>query len=31
MGKDSQEFMAVTPDRTDLEHWLVLDKDIGFY
>ena len=28
-GKDSQEFMAVTPDRTDLEHWLVLDKDIG--
>ncbi|ESS16280.1 Prolyl-tRNA synthetase [Streptococcus mutans PKUSS-LG01] len=28
-GKDSQEFMAVTPDRTDLEHWLVLDKAIG--
>ena len=27
-GKDSQEFMAVTPDRTDLEHWLVLDKAI---
>ena len=28
-GKDSQEFMAVTPDRTDLEHGLVLDKAIG--
>lgn len=28
-GKDSQEFMAVTPDRTDLEHWLVLDKSIA--
>ncbi|MDW5565831.1 proline--tRNA ligase [Streptococcus mutans] len=28
-GKDSQEFMAVTPDRTDLEHWLVLDKAIA--
>lgn len=27
-GKDSQEFMAITPDRTDLEHWLVLDKSI---
>lgn len=27
-GKDSQEFMAVTPDRTDLERWLVLDKSI---
>ncbi|MFS1664366.1 proline--tRNA ligase [Streptococcus sp. zg-JUN1979] len=28
-GKDSQEFMAITPDRTDLNHWLVLDKSIG--
>lgn len=27
-GKDSQEFMAITPDRTDLDHWLVLDKSI---
>ncbi|MFU2206006.1 proline--tRNA ligase [Streptococcus pluranimalium] len=27
-GKDSQEFMAVTPDRTDLDRWLVLDKSI---
>lgn len=28
-GKDSQEFMAITPDRTDLDHWLVLDKSIA--
>ena len=28
-GKDSQEFMAITPDRTDLNHWLVLDKSVG--
>ena len=28
-GKDSQEFMAITPDRTDLERWLVLDKSIA--
>lgn len=27
-GKDSQEFMAVTPDRTDLERWVILDKSI---
>ncbi|MFA9413141.1 proline--tRNA ligase [Streptococcus sp. E29BA] len=27
-GKDSQEFMAITPDRTDLGRWLVLDKSI---
>ncbi len=27
-GKDSQEFMAITPERTDLERWLVLDKSI---
>ena len=25
-GKDSQEFMAITPDRTDLNRWVVLDK-----
>ncbi|MGZ7236524.1 proline--tRNA ligase, partial [Streptococcus pyogenes] len=28
-GKDSQEFMAITPDRTDLDRWLVLDKSVG--
>ncbi len=28
-GKDSQEFMAITPDRTDLNHWVVLDKSIA--
>lgn len=28
-GKDSQEFMAITADRTDLDHWLVLDKAIS--
>lgn len=28
-GKDSQEFMAVTPDRTDLAHWVVLDKSVS--
>lgn len=28
-GKDSQEFMAITPDRTDLERWIVLDKSIA--
>jgi prolyl-tRNA synthetase, family II len=27
-GKDSQEFMAITSDRSDLEKWLVLDKSI---
>lgn len=27
-GKDSQEFMAITPGRTDLNRWLVLDKSI---
>ena len=27
-GKDSQEFMAVTADRTDLTKWLVLSKNI---
>lgn len=28
-GKDSQEFMAITSARTDLEKWLVLDKGIS--
>lgn len=28
-GKDSQEFMAITPDRTDLSRWLILDKSVG--
>lgn len=27
-GKDSQEFMAITADRTDLSKWLVLSKNI---
>lgn len=27
-GKDSQEFMAITLDRSDLNHWLILDKSI---
>lgn len=27
-GKDSQEFMAITSDRNDLEQWLTLDKSI---
>ena len=28
-GKDSQEFMAITSDRTDLDRWLVLDKSVA--
>src|SRR5699024_12853300 len=28
-GKDSQELMAITPDRTDLDRWVVLDKSIA--
>lgn len=28
-GKDSQEFMAITDDRSDLAKWLVLDKSIA--
>ena len=28
-GKDSQEFMAVTPERTVLNRWVVLDKSIA--
>ena len=27
--KDSQEFMAVTPARTDLDRWVVLDKSVA--
>ena len=27
-GKDSQEFMAITPDRTNLNRWVVLDKSV---
>ncbi|MER0122373.1 proline--tRNA ligase [Streptococcus sp. ZJ93] len=27
-GKDSQEFMAITPDRTVLDRWVVLDKSV---
>lgn len=30
-GKDSQEFMAITPDRTDLERWVVLDKSVASF
>ncbi|TCD45774.1 proline--tRNA ligase [Streptococcus sp. X16XC17] len=30
-GKDSQEFMAVTPDRTDLNRWVVLDKSVASF
>ncbi|BDD39500.1 prolyl-tRNA synthetase [Streptococcus ruminantium] len=30
-GKDSQEFMAITPDRTDLERWVVLDKSVSSF
>ena len=25
-GKDSQEFMAITPSRTDLDRWVVLEQ-----
>ena len=27
-GKDSQEFMAITPARTDIDRWVVLDKSV---
>lgn len=27
-GKDSQEFMAITEDRTNLAHWVILDNSI---
>ena len=30
-GKDSQEFMAVTPARTDLDRWVVLDKSVASF
>lgn len=30
-GKDSQEFMAITPDRTDLSRWVVLDKSVASF
>jgi len=30
-GKDSQEFMAITPDRTDLNRWVVLDKAVASF
>ncbi|KXT72197.1 Prolyl-tRNA synthetase [Streptococcus sp. DD10] len=30
-GKDSQEFMAITPARTDLERWVVLDKSVASF
>lgn len=31
MGEDSQEFMAVTPARTDLDRWVVLDKSVASF
>ncbi|MBP2622029.1 proline--tRNA ligase [Streptococcus panodentis] len=30
-GKDSQEFMAITPDRTDISRWVVLDKSVASF
>ena len=30
-GKDSQEFMAITPDRTDLTRWVFLDKSVASF
>ncbi|WP_314480874.1 proline--tRNA ligase [Streptococcus cristatus] len=30
-GKDSQEFMAITPARTDLDRWAVLDKSVASF
>ena len=30
-GKDSQEFMAITPTRTDLDRWVVLDKSVASF
>ncbi|KXT68432.1 proline--tRNA ligase [Streptococcus cristatus] len=30
-GKDSQEFMAITPARTDLDRWVVLDKTVASF
>lgn len=30
-GKDSQEFMAITPARTDLDRWVVLDNSVASF
>ena len=30
-GKDIQEFMAITPDRTDVNRWVVLDKSVASF
>ena len=30
-GKDSQEFMAITPARTDIDRWVVLDKSVASF
>ena len=30
-GKDSQEFMAITPARTDLDRWVILDKSVASF
>ena len=30
-GKDSQEFMAIKPARTDLDRWVVLDKSVASF
>ena len=30
-GKDSQEFMAITPSRTDLDRWVILDKSVASF
>ena len=30
-GKDSQEFMAITPARTELDRWVVLDKTVASF
>ena len=30
-GKDSQDFMAITPARTDLDRWVVLDKSVASF
>ncbi|HET2639056.1 TPA: proline--tRNA ligase [Streptococcus pneumoniae] len=30
-GKDSQEFMAITSARTDLDRWVVLDKSVASF
>ena len=31
MVRDSQEFMAITPARTDLDRWVVLDKSVASF